>query len=60
MTLSKTRERFTISLDAGGYEALRKLVATQRRPLPLQYVARLAGRRFRNQPEAALLRPAGN
>lgn len=60
MPKSKPSKRFTISLDAGDYEALRKLAESQRPPLPLQYVVRLAVRRFLDQPEATLLRPAGD
>jgi hypothetical protein len=60
MARSKPPKRFTISLDAGDYEALRKLAEAQRPPLPLQYVVRLAIRRFLDQPEATLLRPAGD
>lgn len=59
MPRSKPPKRFTISLDAGDYEALRKLAEAQRPPLPLQYVVRLAVRRFLDQPEAMLLRPTG-
>lgn len=60
MARSKPPKRFTISLDSGDYEALRKLAEAQRPPLPLQYVVRLAVRRFLDQPEATLLRPAGD
>lgn len=58
MPQSTGSQRCTISFDAGDYEALRKLAEAQRSPLPLQYVARLAVRRFLYQPEAMLLRPA--
>ncbi|MBK6897618.1 MAG: hypothetical protein IPH06_13630 [Alphaproteobacteria bacterium] len=44
----------------GDYEALCKLAESQRPPLPLQYVVRLAVRRFLDQPEATVLRPAGD
>ena len=60
MPRSKPPKRFTISLDTGDYEALRKLADAQRPPLPLQYVVRLAIRRFLDQPESTLLRPAGD
>ena len=60
MARSKPPKRFTISLDAGDYEALCKLAESQRPPLPLQYVVRLAVRRFLDQPEATVLRPAGD
>lgn len=60
MPRSKPPKRFTISLDTGDYEALRKLADAQRPPLPLQYVVRLAIRRFLDQPERTLLRPAGD
>ena len=60
MPKSQPPKRFTISLDAEDYEALRKLADAQRPPLPLQYVVRLAVRRFLDQPEATLLRPAGD
>ena len=60
MPWSKSPKRFTISLDPGDYEALRKLAEAQRPPLPLQYVVRLAIRRFLDQPEGTLLRPAGD
>ena len=60
MPKSQSPKRFTISLDAEDYEALRKLAAAQRPPLPLQYVVRLAVRRFLDQPEAAVLRHAGD
>ena len=59
MPRPKPPKRFTISLDTVDYEALRKLAQAQRPPLPLQYVVRLAVRRFLDQPEATLLRPAG-
>lgn len=60
MACLKPPKRFTISLDAGDHEALRKLGESQRPPLPLQYVVRLAVRCFLDQPEATLLRPAGD
>lgn len=60
MPRSKPPKRFTISLDVDDYDALRKLAEAQRPPLPLQYVVRLAVRRFLDQPEATLLRPAGD
>lgn len=60
MPRSESTKRFTISLDAGDYEALRRLAEAQRPPLPLHYVVRLAVRRFLDQPEATLLRPAGD
>lgn len=60
MARSQQSKRFTISLDARDYEALRRLAEAQRPPLPLQYVVRLAVRRFLDQPGATLLRPAGN
>lgn len=59
MPKSQPPKRFTVSLDAEDYEALRKLAEAQRPPLPLQYVVRLAVRRFLDQPKATLLRPAG-
>lgn len=58
MPRSKPPKRFTISLDAEDYEALRKLAEAQRPPLPLQYVVRLAVRRFLDQPEGPLVKPA--
>lgn len=60
MPRSNLPKRFTISLDAGDYEALCKLAESQRPSLPLQYVVRLAVRRFLDQPEATLLRTAGD
>ncbi|MDA8120183.1 MAG: hypothetical protein M0Z85_09150 [Gammaproteobacteria bacterium] len=60
MPKSQPLKRFTISLDAGDYEALRKLAEAQRPPLPLQYVVRLAVRCFLDQLGATLLRPAGD
>lgn len=60
MPKSQPPKRFTVSLDAEDYEALRKLAEAQRPPLPLQYVVRLAVRRFLDQPKATLLRPAGD
>jgi len=60
MARSKPPKRFTISLDAGDYEALRKLAEAQRPPLPLQYVVRLAVRRFLDQPGVTLLKPVRN
>lgn len=60
MQQTKTLKRFTVSLDSGDYEALRELAEAQRPPLPLQYVVRLAIRRFLDQPEGALLKPAGD
>lgn len=59
MARSQPPKRFTISLDSEDYEALCTLAESQRPPLPLQYVVRLAIRRFLDQPEATLLRPAG-
>lgn len=56
----KSPKRFTISLDAGDYDALRKLAEAQRPPLPLQYVVRLAVRRFLEQPGGMLLNSAAN
>ncbi|MHB8388897.1 MAG: hypothetical protein ACYDBH_04850 [Acidobacteriaceae bacterium] len=58
MPASQPPKRFTISLDTGDYEALRKLAEAQRPPLPLQYVVRLAIRRFLDLPESLLLKPA--
>lgn len=58
MPRSKPSKRFTISLDVGDYEALRRLAEAQRPPLPLQYVVRLAVRRFLDQPEGTLFRPS--
>lgn len=58
MPKSQPPKRFTISLDAEDYEALRKLAEAQRPPLPLQYIVRLAVRRFLDQPKITLLRPA--
>ena len=60
MSRPKLSKRFTISLDASDYDSLRKLAEAQRPPLPLQYVVRLAIRRFLDQPEGALLKPAGD
>ena len=57
MPQSQPLKRFTVSLDVEDYEALRKLAEAQRPPLPLQYVVRLAIRRFLDQPEGAVLRP---
>jgi hypothetical protein len=57
MTRSKLPKRFTISLDARDYEALRMLAEAQRPPLPLQYVVRLAVLRLLDQPDSPLLRP---
>lgn len=56
MPSSQPLRRFTISLDAEDYEALRKLAEVQRPALPLQYVVRLAIRRFLDHPESLLLR----
>lgn len=60
MPQSQPLKRFTVSLDVEDYEALRKLADAQRPPLPLQYVVRLAIRRFLDQPEGMLLRPPGD
>ena len=60
MSRSKPPKRFTISLDASDYDALRRLAGAQRPPLPLQYVVRLAIRRFLDQPEGIVLKPAGD
>lgn len=59
MARSTPPKRFTVSLDVGDYEALRKLAESQR-PLLLQYVVRLTGRRFLDQPQVTLLRPVGD
>lgn len=60
MPRSKPPKRFTISLDASDYDALRRLAEAQRPPLPLQYMVRLAIRRLLDQPEGTLLKPAGD
>jgi hypothetical protein len=60
MPRPKPPKRFTISLDATDYDDLRKLAEAQRPPLPLQYVVRLAIRRFLDRPEGSLLKPAGD
>ncbi len=57
MPRSKRPKRFTISLAAEDYEALCKLAEAQRPPLPLQYVVRLAVRRFLDQPEGHVFKP---
>ena len=44
-------KRFTVSLDAQDYEALCALAQAQRPSLPLQYVVRLAIRRFLDEYE---------
>lgn len=46
-----TLKRFTVSLDAGDYEALCALAQAQRPPLSLQYTVRLAIRRFLDEYE---------
>ena len=51
MTDSTTSKRFTISLDAQEYEALRALAQAQRPPLSLQYTVRLAIRRILDKHE---------
>jgi len=55
-----TLKRFTVSLDAGDYDALCALAQAQRPPLPLQYAVRLAIRRFLDEYEgrAITLTPA--
>lgn len=46
-----SQKRFTVSLDAGDYEALCALAQAQRPPLSLQYTVRLAIRRFLDEYE---------
>lgn len=55
-----TLKRFTVSLDAGDYEALCALAEAQRPPLSLQYTVRFAIRRFLDEYEgrAITLTPA--
>jgi hypothetical protein len=55
-----TLKRFTVSLDAGDYDALCALAQAQRPPLSLQYTVRLAIRRFLDEYEgrAITLTPA--
>jgi hypothetical protein len=60
MTRSKLTKRFTISLDARDYEALRMLAKPQRPPLTPKYVVRLALLRLLDQPDSPLLRPEGD
>lgn len=56
----KASKRFTVSLDSKDYEALRTFAESQRPPLSLQYVVRLAVRRFLDQHEDSVfeLKPA--
>jgi hypothetical protein len=51
MSDSASLKRFTISLDAGDYEALCALAQAQRPPLSLRYTVRLAIRRFLDEHE---------
>lgn len=51
----KPPKRFTISLDTDDYVALRAFAEAQRPPLSLQYVVRLAVRRFLDQHEDSVL-----
>lgn len=60
MSDAASQKRFTVSLDAGDYEALCALAQAQRPPLSLQYTVRLAIRRFLDEYEgrAITLTPA--
>ena len=60
MQQTKTLKRFMVSLDAGDHAALRAIAEAQRPPLPLQCLVRRAIRRFPDQPEGVLLKPAGD
>ena len=60
MQQTKTLKRFMVSLDAGDHAALRALAKAQRPPLPLQCLVRRSIRRFPDQPEGVLLKPAGD
>lgn len=51
----KPTKRFTVALDSGDYDALRAFAEAQRPPLSLQYVVRLAVRRFLDQHEDSVL-----
>ena len=55
MPQTKPSKCFTASLNSGDYGALRAFVEAQYSPMSLQYVIRLAVRRFLDQHEDSVL-----